>query len=73
LASIPIFYLSYFKMPICVWKLIVRIQRQFLWGGVAGGSSKIPWVRWEEVCRPKKEGGLGVKNLMLFNASLLAK
>jgi hypothetical protein len=60
-------------MPICVWKLIVRIQRQFLWGGVVGGSCKIPWVRWEEVCRPKKDGGLGVKNLMLFNVSLLAK
>jgi hypothetical protein len=70
LASIPIFYLSYFKMPICVWKLIVRIQRQFLWGGVAGGSSKIPWVRWEEVCRPKR-GRLGSKKFNVVQRFLV--
>jgi hypothetical protein len=70
LASIPIFYFSYFKMPICVWKLIVRIQRQFLWGGVAGGSSKIPWVRWEEVCRPKR-GRLGSKKFNVVQRFLV--
>ncbi|GAU18134.1 hypothetical protein TSUD_248350 [Trifolium subterraneum] len=72
LAAIPIFYLSLFKMPVGVWKKIVNLQRRFLWGGVAG-SSKIPWVNWRDVCRPKKEGGLGVKDLRIMNISLLAK
>jgi mannosylglycoprotein endo-beta-mannosidase len=31
------------------------------------------WVKWEDVCKPKKEGGLGVKNLRLMNMGLLAK
>lgn len=31
---------------------------------------KIAWFRWEEVCRSKKEGGLGIKNLQLFNTAL---
>ncbi|GAU51438.1 hypothetical protein TSUD_413380, partial [Trifolium subterraneum] len=44
LAAIPIFYLSFLKLPNCVWKSIVKIQRNFLWGGVVGGSSKIPWL-----------------------------
>jgi hypothetical protein len=30
---IPIFYLSFLKVPIQVWKIIKRIQREFLWGG----------------------------------------
>ncbi|XP_024626859.1 uncharacterized protein [Medicago truncatula] len=30
-------------MPVVVWKKIVRLQREFLWGGVGGGK-KISWV-----------------------------
>ena len=30
LNSIPIFYLSFMKLPVLVWKKIVRIQREFL-------------------------------------------
>jgi hypothetical protein len=55
-----------------VWKRIVRIQREFLWGGVGGGK-KISWVKWEEVCQHKNIGGLGVKDLRVMNISLLAK
>ncbi|PNY13366.1 ribonuclease H [Trifolium pratense] len=73
LYSIPIFYLSFLKMSSSVWKTIVKLQRHFLWGDVLGESGKISWVKWEDVCRPKQEGGLGVKNLMLFNLSLLDK
>jgi hypothetical protein len=34
---------------------------------------KINWVKWEDVCKPKKEGGLGIRDLRLTNISLLAK
>jgi hypothetical protein len=43
-----------------------------LWGG-ASEKSKIAWVKWEDVCRTKECGGLGVKNLRLVNVSLLMK
>jgi hypothetical protein len=72
LNSIPIFYLSYLKMLKGVIKKIVRIQREFLWGGIKGGK-KISWVKWKEVCLPRGQGGLGVRDVGKVNSSLLIK
>jgi hypothetical protein len=72
LSSIPIFYLSYMKMPVKVWKEIVKLQRHFLWGGLSS-KRKICWVKWVDICKPKSEGGLGIRDLRLVNLSLLAK
>jgi hypothetical protein len=72
LNSIPIFYLSYMKIPVHVWKQVRRIQREFLWG-CRGGRKKINWVKWEVVCLPKKKGGLGVRDVRMVNISLLTK
>jgi hypothetical protein len=52
LNSIPIFYLSFMKVPVLVLKKIIRIQREFLWGGTKGWR-RISWVKWKEVCKPK--------------------
>jgi len=49
LNSIPLFYLSFMKMPSMVWRKIVKIQREFLWEvwGVVGkliGSNGVWFV-----------------------------
>jgi hypothetical protein len=44
LNAIPVFYLSYLKIPVMVWKKVRRIQREFLWGG-RRGSKKINWIK----------------------------
>lgn len=31
------------------------------------------WVKWASLCKPKRCGGLGIKNLEAFNIALLAK
>jgi hypothetical protein len=72
LNSILIFYLSFLKVPKKILKMIVRIQMEFLWGG-ARGSRRICWVNWNKVCQPKSKGGLGVKDLRVFNLCPLAK
>jgi hypothetical protein len=59
--SIPIFILSYLRMRTQVWKKVVRIQREFLWGGVTGGRN----INWSN-------GGLGVRDIRVVNISLLA-
>jgi hypothetical protein len=72
LSAIPIFYLSFMKMPVKVWKEVVKIQRDFLWGGLEK-KRKISWVCWDTVTKPKIDGGLGVRDLRRVNLSLLAK
>ena len=72
LNAIPIFFLSYMKIPPKVLRLVIRIQRDFLWGGVGGGR-KICWIKWRRICHPKSKGGLGVRDVMLANMSLMAK
>jgi len=72
LSAIPLFYISVFKAPEAIYKSIISIQRRFLWGW---GKEKRPiaWVRWEDLCKPKKEGGLGIIDVRKFNYALLAK
>lgn len=52
-----------------MWKILVEIQIRFLWGG-DDESKKIPWGHWEDICKSKEMGGLGVKNLYRFNETL---
>nr|GEX02552.1 RNA-directed DNA polymerase, eukaryota, reverse transcriptase zinc-binding domain protein [Tanacetum cinerariifolium] len=44
----------------------------FLWcqGDLAKGKAKIAW---KQVCKPKDEGGLGIKDLSLWNEVLMSK
>ena len=43
LSSIPLFFMSLFKLPSVVAKKLVRIQRNFLWGWGLDGR-KIAWA-----------------------------
>ncbi|CAJ2677955.1 unnamed protein product [Trifolium pratense] len=72
LASMPLYFFSFFKAPSCILKQLVRIQRNFLWGGGLE-EKKLCWIKWDHICLPKNQGGLGVKNLELFNTALLSK
>ena len=54
LSSLPIYYLSLFRMPQKVCARLERIQRQFLWGGSVP-KKKISLVRWATVCSEKKK------------------
>ncbi|GKU90755.1 hypothetical protein SLEP1_g4707 [Rubroshorea leprosula] len=72
LSALPIFYMSLYLFPNAVIEELIRIQRRFLWGG-ADLNKKIPWVKWEYVCRAKAKGGLGVTDLQNKNWALLGK
>jgi len=36
-------------------------------------NKSISWVRWENLCKPLEEDGLGMKDIRKFNGDLLAK
>ena len=70
--AIPTYTMSCFKIPIGLCSEIESLVKKFWWGQ-RGERRKIHWVKWESLCQPKKEGGMGFKDLALFNDALLAK
>ncbi|GKV01533.1 hypothetical protein SLEP1_g14082 [Rubroshorea leprosula] len=72
LSSLPVFAMSVHLLPKGLILILDKIHRNFLWGGGAN-NRKINWVGWENVCRSKLDGGLGVKDLRKFNLALLGK
>ncbi|KAE8776883.1 hypothetical protein D1007_50376 [Hordeum vulgare] len=70
LIPLAMYWMSVFKLPIWAQKLLVRSARAWLWAGsdsCTGGQCK---VGWNQICRPKHLGGLGVLNLKYFGAAL---
>ncbi|KAL5569671.1 hypothetical protein UlMin_026246, partial [Ulmus minor] len=72
LSSIPIYFMSLFKLPNGVAALLEKMMRQFLWDKEVGGKGK-SLVDWKLVCTPKECGGLGIGNLLIRNKALLGK
>ena len=62
LASMPIYYMSIFKLPGRVAVLLEMMTRTFLWDTVETGKGR-SLVAWDLVVRSKEKRGLGLGNL----------
>ena len=70
-SSLPTFYLSLFPIPMNIARCIEKLQRDFAWIGL-GDEFKYHLVKSKTICVPVQNGGLGVRDLVLFK-SLLGK
>ncbi|GJZ87926.1 DNA helicase [Tanacetum coccineum] len=71
LSSMHIYWASMFILPSSLILELEQLMRGFLWcqGEMKKGKAK---VAWEVVCLPKKEGGLGIRRLDIFNKALIS-
>ncbi|GJS62818.1 hypothetical protein Tco_0677382 [Tanacetum coccineum] len=65
-----IYWALVFILPSRILLDLEQLMRGFLWcqGPMKKGRAK---VSWDLVCRPHKEGGLGIRRLDLFNKALM--
>ena len=68
LSSLPLHLLATVSPPKSVFATLEHLFANFFWGSDEGGL-KYHWIRWKDLCAPKKEGGLGFRSLdAVFNA-----
>uniref|UniRef100_A0A2N9GTW6 Reverse transcriptase domain-containing protein n=1 Tax=Fagus sylvatica TaxID=28930 RepID=A0A2N9GTW6_FAGSY len=72
LSSIPTYFLSLFPIPMSVANRLEKLQRDFWWGGLED-DHKFHLVNWKQTCTPLPSGGLGIRNMVVFNKALLGK
>ncbi|GJS24646.1 RNA-directed DNA polymerase, eukaryota, reverse transcriptase zinc-binding domain protein [Tanacetum coccineum] len=72
LGSLPIYYLSMFKVPTLVLNKMESIRSHFF-NGVELNDRKISMVKWESVLVSKEKGGLGVSSFFALNRALIFK
>lgn len=67
-----IYHMSLYWLPKTIVDNLDKQRRSFFWQG-GGQKRKYHLVKWEVICRSKKKGGLGIKDIRKMNASLLCK
>ncbi|XP_074320818.1 uncharacterized protein LOC141657465 [Silene latifolia] len=72
LSTLHSYWASMFLIPSGIMNKVDSICRNFLWGG-RDSYLKAPNINWNTCCKPKAEGGLGLKNAKLWNKALLGK
>jgi hypothetical protein len=73
ITSIPLYWMSIYRLPVHVRKAIDKLRKRFLWYGGNSVRKKYSLVAWHIVCKSKSQGGLGLLDLKMMNTTLLAK
>ncbi|KAG7540795.1 Endonuclease/exonuclease/phosphatase superfamily [Arabidopsis thaliana x Arabidopsis arenosa] len=72
LSSLTNFWLSAFRLPSKCIKEIESLFSAFLWSGPDLNTKKAK-IAWKDVCKPKQEGGLGIRMLSESNTVSVLK
>ena len=72
LMSMPMFLLSFFEVPVGVRKRLDFYRSRYFWQ-CDERKQKYRLAKWDIICKPKDQGGLGIENLEVKNRCLLSK
>ncbi|GJY83206.1 RNA-directed DNA polymerase, eukaryota, reverse transcriptase zinc-binding domain protein [Tanacetum coccineum] len=72
LSAMQVYWCSLFIFPLTVCDDIDSLMSNFLWSNKDGIGSMVS-VKWSDVCRPKNQGGVGLKSMHEWNIALMAK
>ena len=72
LSNLSVYMLSFFEIRKEVLKKLNFYRSRFFWQG-DGHKKKYKLSKWDILCRPKEQGGLGIMDLEIQNKCLLSK
>lgn len=72
LSNAFIYHMSMYWLPSTIVENLDKQRRTFFWQG-GGQIRKYHLVKWDSICKSKKKGGLGIKDIRKMNISLLCK
>lgn len=70
--AIPTYSMSCFKLPQVLCQHIEGLLHGFWWGN-KDGKRKVCWVVRDQMVMPKNQGGMGFRDMEVFNMALLGK
>jgi hypothetical protein len=72
LQAFPTYAMGIFKFPAGLTEELTKVVRDFWWGD-EHDRRKMHWLSWDKVAKPKAHGGMGFRDLRVFNQALLAR
>jgi hypothetical protein len=70
--AIPTYTMSVFQLPKKLCQDITSMMSRFWWGH-KDNQGRMAWMSWKKMGKGKEKGGLGFRDLELFNLAMLAK
>ncbi|KAL0295349.1 UNVERIFIED_CONTAM: hypothetical protein Sradi_6840200 [Sesamum radiatum] len=71
LSSLHVYWASAFMLPKSIIQNVERKMREFVWkGSSVSGCAKVSWA---QVCKPKEQGGLGIRSVLHMNQAMMMK
>ncbi|XP_033143430.1 uncharacterized protein LOC117132712 [Brassica rapa] len=72
LLDLPTYVICSFLLPLEICENLASAIAQFWWSSNPPKRG-VHWAKWEKMCAPREEGGIGFRMIYEFNLTLLAK